>query len=306
MKKKIVALMIATITILSFGYTTIAAESDWSIVNGYGTVKNTGTGMQSEGNEIVLNGYGGICYMPEAVNEAVAVEFRVLAFPSTAHYFNFGLLDTKNVFWNTSGTLSKGIMSRVTISTDGNTMQASGYNITGAPVETIASIESPLNAMGVSHMFTIYRNGDSWIYSLDGESAKEIPVKDAKLGTNSYLSIGSYGSSTMEMVISNVFVDEAVTAEMKDGTYIKELAGDAGKNKVYYDEDDRLIIGETVKGGTLSYIEPSYLVDELETEVDMIMYVLGGSTIIFLAISIFVFINERKKQRKEVATGEKS
>ena len=61
-----------------------------------------------------------------------------------------------------------------------------------------------------------------------------------------------------------------------------------------------------MKGGTLSYIEPSYLVDELETEVDMMMYVLGGSTIIFLAISIFVFINERKKQRKEVATNDKS
>ena len=296
MKKKLVAFIIATITILSFGLTTMAAENSWSIVNGYGTVKNTGKGIEVEGDTVLANGYGGLCYMPEAVHEAVAVEFQVMAYPTTTHYFSIGLLDTKNVFWDTAGTMSKGIMTRVSVTTDGNTLQTSGLNITGGTVQAIDVIQSPLKPIGVSHMLTMYREGSDWVYSLDGVVANKIPVSSAKLGNTSYLSVGAYGSSSMELMVTNVYIDEAVTAEMKDGTFIKNLAGDEASSRVYYDDDGRLFIGETTKDSVLSYTEPVYLVNESQNqEADPIMYALIGATGLTLVLSIFVIISEMRK-----------
>ena len=299
MKKKIMAFIIATMMILSFGHTAMASSSDWSIVNGFGTVKNTGTGVTDEGDgSVTVNGYGGLCYLPEVIHEAVAVEFQILAFPSSSHYFNFGLLDTKDVFWNTSGTISKGIMARVSVTADGNTIQATGLNITGAPVQTVDAVKSPIKATGVSHMFTMYRDGGNWVYTLDGEAAEMIPVTSAKLGESSYLSVGAYGSSSMEMMISNVYVDEAVTTAMKDGTYIKELAGDAAFNQVYYDEDGRLVIGETLKNSALSYREPIYAVTEMENQkTDVMVYILAGSAVVTFVLSVLVIVIGIRKNK---------
>ena len=306
MKKKLLAVLTLTVLIFSIGYTVTASENDWGIVNGFGTVQNTGSGITYESDgSISVNGYGGICYLPEAVNAAVAVQFKISAYPTASHYFNFGLLDTKNAFWNTSGTLSKGIMARVSVTSDGNTLQATGLNITGDPVVTIDAIKSSLNALGTMHMFAMYRDGDNWVYSLDGVAAASIPVNAAKLGKDSYLSVGAYGSSSMEMIILNVFVDDDVTDDMKDGTYIKELADGSLMNHVYYDEDNRLIIGETVKNNKLSYIEPSYLTDQIRKEnKGLLIYLLASFAAVSFIVSVFIWVwefKEHKRQKSAVA-----
>ena len=300
MRKKLFVITILTVFFTCFGCIASAAENDWSIVNGYGSVKNTGSGVTYETDgSVSVNGYGGICYLPKAINEAVSIQFKITAYPTSSHYFNFGLLDTKNVFWNTSGTISKGIMARVSVASDGNTLQATGLNITGDPVRTIDAIKSQLNALEAMHMFTIYRDGENWIYSLDGEKASGVPIKEAKLGKSSYLSVGSYGSSSMEMTILNVFIDNDVTEGMKDGTYIKELAEGDSINNVYYDKENRLIIGEAVKNNKLSYIEPSYLSEEPnKNNSSLLLYILIGFAGISFVASAILWSCELKKHMR--------
>lgn len=312
MKKKLIAFIVMALMLLSLGTTSMAAGDDWTILNGFGTVPNTGTGMKEEaGGIVILNGYGNLSYQPKAIKEAVAVEFQVNAFPTSTHYFSIGLLDTPNALWNTAGTISKGLMTRISISTDGNTIRAGGLNITGGPVQSIEAPVSDLKALQITHTLAMYKQGNSWIYSLDGVESMEIPISSVKLGSNSYLSVGSYGSSTMEIAINKVYVDDEVTEEIKNGTYVKDLAGDEALSKIYYDENNRLFIGEVVKDSVLSYAEPSNINVGMSEEAEgptYIPYMLIGAACVTLILSVLMFILEgkRKSGRKEVGLHEET
>ena len=308
MKKKIITFILAATMLVAFGSTSMAAADDWKVLNGYGTVPNTGKGLSEEpGGIIVLNGYGNLSYQPKVVKEAVAVEFQVTAYPTTTHYFSIGLLDTPNALWNTSGTLSKGIMTRISVSTDGNTLRAGGLNITGGPVQSIDAPVSDLKAVQMIHTLAMYKEGNNWIYTLDGKEAMEIPISSAKLGSISYLSVGSYGSSTMEIVINKVYVDDEVTTEIKNGTYVKELAGDEALSKIYYDDNDRLIIGEVVKDSALSYTEPTNInvnMSEEPQEPAYMTYILLGAASVTLILSVLMFVLEGKRAKKNAGKKE--
>ena len=311
MKRKLIAFILMALMLLSLGTTALADGKDWKVLNGYGTVPNTGKGLSEEaGGLVVLNGYGNLSYQPKAVKEAVAVEFQVNAFPTTVHYFSIGLLDTPNALWNTAGTISKGLMTRISVSADGNTIRAGGLNITGDPVQSIEAPVSDLKALQVTHTLAIYKQGNSWIYSLDGVESIEIPISSVKLGSTSYLSVGSYGSSTMEIAINKVYVDDEVTKEIKNGDYVKELAGDEALSKIYYDENNRLFIGEVVKDSVLSYAQPSNInvgMSEETEEPTYISYILLGATCVTVLLSVLMFLLEgkRKSGRKGVGLNEK-
>lgn len=311
MKRKLTVLILMALMLLSLGMTSMAAGDDWTVLNGYGTVPNTGKGLSEEaGGSVILNGYGNLSYQPKEIKEAVAVEFQVNAFPTSVHYFSIGLLDTPDALWNTAGTISKGLMTRISVSTDGNTIRAGGLNITGDPVQSIEAPVSDLKALQITHTLAIYKQGNSWIYSLDGVESIEIPVSSVKLGDTSYLSVGSYGSSTMEIAINKVYVDDEVTKEIKNGTYVKELAGDEALSKIYYDENSRLFIGEVVKDSVLSYAEPSNINVNIseEEEPTYIPYILLGAACVTVVLSVLMYILEGKRNagRKEVASHEEA
>lgn len=307
MKKRIIGFILVTLLTLSFCLSAMASADDWKIVNGFNTVINTGAGLKEEVNDsLVVNGYGQMCYQPKAVKKAVAVEFQINAYPKeTNHYFSIGLLDTPNAVWDTSGTKAKGIMTRITVSTDGNTLNAGGVSITTPPVQNIASVASDLKALKITHTLAMYKEGNSWIYTLDGNQSMEIPVSSAALGDVSYLSVGAHGSSTMEMVILNVYIDDEVTKKIKDGTYVKDLAGDEGASKIYYDENDRLFIGEAVKDTALSYTNPANVntaikdEEDVEAEPQYIVYILIGMAGITLILSVVMIIHESTRNRRK-------
>ena len=300
MKKTLIAFILMALVLLSFDTTSMAAGDDWTVLNGFGTVPNTGKGLTEEaGGLVVLNGYGNLSYQGKAIKEAVAVEFQVNAFPTSTHYFSIGLLDTPNSRWNTAGTISKGLMTRISVSTDGNTLRAGGLNITGGPVQSIEAPVSDLKALQMTHTLAMYRQGNSWIYSLDGVESMEIPVSSVKLGGSSYLSVGSYGSSTMELAINRVYIDDEVTDEIKNGTYVKELAGDEALSKIYYDDNNRLFIGEVVKDSVLSYAEPTNINVGMNEEAEnptYIPHILIGAASVALILSILMFVLEGKKK----------
>lgn len=311
MKKRILGFILVTLLTLSFCMPSMAAASDWNIVNGFGTVKNTGTGLEEQlGDSLVVRGYGQMCYQKKTVKNAVAVEFQVNAYPKeNSHYFSIGLLDTPAV-WDTTGNKARGIMTRISVSTDGNTLNAGGVSITAPPVQNIASVPSDLKALQTTHTLAMYKEGNSWIYTLDGKESMEIPVASAALGSTSYLSVGLHGSSTMEMTILKVYVDDEVTTEIKDGTYAKELAGDDGASRIYYDENDRLVIGEVVKDTALSYTTPTNVnvdmkdAEDGEEQPEYIVFVLIGAACITLILSVLMFVLEGKRKAKKVAVSQ--
>lgn len=306
MKKRITGFMLVVLMALSFYVPSMAATDDWNVVNGFGTVKNTGAGLEEQlGDTLVVNGYGQMCYQPKAVTKAVAVEFQINAYPKeVTHYFSMGLLDTPNAMWDTSGTKAKGIMTRISVSADGNTLNAGGVNVTSQPVQSLASIASELKALKTTHTLAMYKEGNNWIYTLDGKQSMEIPAASSALGDCNYLSVGAHGSSTMEMVVLKVYVDDEVTKEIKDGTYVKELAGDDGVSQIYYDENDRLVIGEVVKDTALSYTDPNNVNVEIknaedeENEPQYIVWILIGAAGVTFILSILMFVLEGRKNKK--------
>lgn len=302
MKRNLTALLAAVIMILSFGNTAAAAANEWNILSGFGSVKATGTGAsKEEDGGLTFNGYGGLSYTPLAVHDAVAIQFQIQAYPSASHYFYFGLMDTKSEPWNSTGSKAQGIISEIVVAGSGKLLKLVAMSKSESGTITINTDASDLKALGIQHMLLMYKEADNWTYVLDGVTVARVPASSVKIGETSDLVAGAFGSSSMEMTINNVYIDEEVTGEMKDGSYIKELAGADGSIKVYYDDNDKLIMGDATKSSVLSYEEPGYVVSEMTAEGRdnrCLTIALGcGAAVAFVA-SIAMFCIESKRKKK--------
>lgn len=261
MKRKWIACLLAVIMLMSFHTTVHAAVQDWKITKGFGTVKGTGAGLSQDGESLVAGGYGEMLYNPKSVKEAAAIQFKINAFPTVTHYFYFGLVNTRQQTWEYAGTQAKGIVTRLVVSKDGQTLTGSAVNTGATGSMVVNSAVSPLKAVGASHILAIYKEDGAWIVALDGAQIAKLPVNSASLGAKAHLIAGAYSSSTMEMEIGDVFVDGEVTPAMKDGTYAVEASGDSGRVEVYVDDEGKLIVGDTIITGNVE--NPGYAVSQL-------------------------------------------
>ena len=304
MKRKLMALILGVIMLLSFHSTASAAVQDWKIAKGFGTVKGTGAGLSMDGENLVVNGYGEMAYNLESVEEAVAIQFKINAFPTVTHYFYFGVMNTKQMMWEYAGTKAKGIVTRLVVSKDGQTLTGTAVNTGATGSLVVNNANSPLKAVEASHMLVYYKDADNWNVVLDGVEIARIPQKSTSLGAKGHLIAGSYSSSTMEMEIDAVFTDKEVTPEMKDGTYAAAASGDSGKVDIYYDDEGRLIVGDTIITGNVE--NPGYAVSQLQ----VITEGWGKTWVPYLAIaagvtgilSVVVIVLDKKKKsgKKEV------
>ena len=303
MKRKFLACMLAVLVLISCCSAVSAATSDWKIAKGFGTAKGTGAGLTMDQDNLVVGGYGEMVFNRKSVKEAVAIQFKVNAFPSVTHYFYFGLMNTKQKVFEYSGTQALGVSARLVVSNDGTTLTASGLNTRATGTTVVSKGTSPLKAVGATHILVLYKESGTWKVVLDGVSVAGIPASSVSLGKNSYLIAGSYSSSTMEMEIQDVFVDEDVTAEMKDGSYASRISGDAGQADVYYDDEGKLILGDTIITGSLE--APSYVVKEMAqgtaagSENYVIYLAVAAGVTGILSIVIIAVDASKKKGRKE-------
>ena len=305
MKRNILAWILAVIMILSYGITVEASENNWDVISGFGSVKATGEGLtkDEEGN-VTLNGYGGLFYDGKAVHDAVAVQFQIQAYPAAGYYFYFGLLDSKQSLWNASASKAQGMISRVTVADKGAKLNLLAVNKTSSEAVSINTEASELKAMGIPHMLAMYKEAGNWIYAIDGAVVARVPASSVNLEDSSYLTAGSFGSSSMEMTIHKIFIDDEVTSEIKDGTYIKEVAGSDASINVYYDDEGKLILGETSKASVLSYEQPKYVISELAVKNKNNIWLtvaLGCGAGIAVVMSFLMFYIEKKKKKKACA-----
>lgn len=301
MKRKFVACMLAVLMLIACCSTVSAAKSDWKITKGFGAAKGTGAGLTMDEDSLVVGGYGEMVFNRKSVKEAVAVQFKINAFPAVTHYFYFGLMDAKDKVFEYAGTQAKGVSARLVVSGDGTTLTASGLNTRATGTTVVSRGTSTLKAVGATHVLVIYKESGTWKMVLDGVSVAGIPASSVALGKNSYLIAGAYSSSTMEMEIQDVFVDKEVTAEMKDGSYASQISGDAGQADVYYDDEGKLILGDTIITGGVD--APSYVAKQL------VLTTAGwGKTLVpYLAVaagitavlSVVIFAADAKKKKTD-------
>ncbi len=300
MSRKSKVLLLTLIVILSFGISTEAAENKWNILSGFGSVKATGTGTSvEEDGSLTFNGYGALTYELQKVQEAVAIQFEIQAYPSSSHYFYFGLLDDKNEAWDVATSKVQGIISEVVVTNSGKVLKMLAMSKSDTGTITINTGASELKAIDMQHMLTMHKEAGSWIYTLDGVEIAKVPVSSIHLDNSANLVAGAFGSSSMEMTVKNVYIDDEVTNEMKDGTYIKEIAGDAGKIKVYYDDEGKLIMGDATKSSVLSYEKPAYVVTDTKQDNNdsiWLMIALGSGAMITLIFSVVMIQKERKRE----------
>ena len=122
-------------------------------------------------------------------------------------------------------------------------------------------------------------------------------MSEVSLGKNSWLVIGANGSSTMQAVVTNIYADDQVTSSMKDGTDVKQSAEDNASLSVYTDAEERLIIGEIVKDGELSYLQPGNTrKDAQQSKVNLHAYVYAGNAALALVAAVLVFVSSYRKR----------
>ena len=76
---------------------------------------------------------------------------------------------------------------------------------------------------------------------------------------------------------------------------------------MYYDDNDRLVIGEVVKDSALSYTEPTNINVNMSDETQepaYMTYVLLGATCITFILSVLVFVLEGKRAKKNAGKKE--
>lgn len=299
MKRKIIAFMFVIIMLMSFHTTAVAAVEDWNITKGFGTVKGTGAGLSMEEDVLTVGGYGEMLFTQKRVEEALAVQFKVTAYPKVTHYFYFGLVDSQQL-WETSGAKAKGIINRVVVSNNGQTLSATTLTTTAsAGTLSVNKADSTMKAVEVSHMLVMEKQMDNWCITIDGVEVAKVPHATSGLKDLNYIIAGAYSSSTMEMQIQGIFVDEEVTSEMRDGSYISKVAGDEGRVDVYYDDEGKLIMGDTIiTGGTEA---PSYIISSLQLETThwgkpLVPYFLMGAGVT-AAVSIVIFVCSAIKKK---------
>lgn len=309
MKRKIIALVLTVIMLLSFHSTVSATVQDWNVTKGFGTVKGTGAGLSENEGNLTATGYGEMVFNQKTVEEAVAVQFKINAFPNVTHYFYFGLMDTSKMIWETAGAKAKGVVNRLVVSNEGQTLTGTVLNTSKTGTLTVNNGVSSLKALGTVHMVVFYKEADTWSMILDGTEIARIPHSSTALKDENHLIAGAYSSSTMEMEIQEIFVDGEVTQEMKDGSYISQVAGDSGRVDEYYDDEGRLIVGDAIITGSAE--APSYvvsnivLVEEPESKALAPYLVMGAGVTALLSIVICVVHAFKKKTGREEDPHEK-
>jgi len=311
MKKLLIALFVFALVLVPILGTAHATEQDWTIAKGYGTAKGTGAGLSEEDGSLLVGGFGEMCYTKQSVREAVAVRFRIYAYPTTTHYFYFGLMDTAEKMWNTGGTMAKGLVGRVVVATGGETINMSALNTGATGTTTLATVTPQIRALGSDHLLVIYREDDLWHIVIDGVLAARVPVTSTSLAEESHFIVGSYNSAVMEMEIKDVFLDGEVTDEMKDGTFIKELVGDGAQLDTYYDDEGRLIVGDTVVNSVGTYEAPAYGVKDMLLVISggdrpWVPYMLLGAGVATVLSAVMFIVeavksSKRKKKSKEAS-----
>ena len=303
MKRKFVACMLIVLLLISCCGTVSAAKQDWKITKGFGTAKGTGAGLSMEEDSLVVSGYGEMYFNKKSAKEAVAIQFKVNAFPTTTHYFYFGLMNTKDKIFEYAGTQAQGVSARLVVSSDGTTLTASGLNTKATGSMVVSKGTSPLKAVGATHMLVLYKDAGTWHIVLDGVTVAGIPASSASLSGRSYLLAGSYSSSTMEMEIQDVFWDGEVTAEMKDGTYSAKVSGEEGLADTYYDDDGNLILGDTIVNGSTE--GPSYVVNQMLTSTgadnSLALYLAIAAGVTAVVSVVIIVADAKKKDRKEAS-----
>ena len=299
MKRKLIACILAVIMIMSLHVTAAAAVKDWKIAKGFGTVKGTGAGLSTQDSGLIVGGYGEMVYNPKSVKEAVAIQFKINAFPTVTHYFYFGLMNTKQDIWEYAGTKAKGIVTRLVVSKDGQVLTGTAINTGATGSLVINNAASPLKAVGATHVLVMYKEADAWNVVLDGTPIAKISHKSTSLGSKAHLIAGSYSSSTMEMEIQGVFVDGKVTQAMKDGTYSAAASGDAGRVEVFVDDEGKLIVGDTIITGNVE--NPGYAVNQLTINTadwakTLAPYLLIGAAVTAVGSVVIILLNKKRKK----------
>ena len=128
LKRTVLFLFVSVFAFASFSVNANAANR-WSVIRGYGSCVGTGEGLE-EGVENItyFNGYGGTCYVANTFHDAVAVEFQLLALPTTTHYFSIGLVNQKG-YWLATGKEGQGVVTEIS-SVNSNTVSHSVMSIT--------------------------------------------------------------------------------------------------------------------------------------------------------------------------------
>lgn len=267
-------------------------------VRGYGQ-GNTGKGLSEQDGRVRFDGFGGAAYTAKPVKTAVAVEFQLHSYPAPGTYwFSIGLVNKKGTFWTTDGTESQGLATLITSFTN-----EEGINVIAKKVKTsgttdIGTISSTVKAKDTNHILAIFKEGEEWVFTIDGAKTVSVAASEIDLGEESWLCIGANKDPSMAMSVSNVYIDDAVTDAMKSGSGTPSGGGETGGNTggntgssgsnggTSYDKDGNVIIGEIVKGGALEYMGPKNVVTRLKPGISPWTYVTAGAAGVTLVISV--------------------
>ena len=210
------------------------------------------------------------------------------------YWFSIGLVNKKEAFWKTDGTESQGLATLISSFTN-----EEGINVVAKKVKTsgttdIGTISSTVKAKDTNHILAIYKEGDQWVFAIDGAKTVSVAASEIDLGAESWLCIGANRDPSMAMSVSKMYIDDAVTDAMKTGS--GTTGGNGGTS---YDKDGNVIIGEIVKGGALEYMGPKNVVATLKPGISVWTYVTAGAAGVTLVLSVvfgvIYLVGRRKK-----------
>lgn len=281
-----------------------ATVGGFSVVRGYGRPETSGNGLSIKGKTVSFDGFGGTAYVEKAIKEAVSVTYKLGSHPDTGYWFSFGLVNTKGVFWKPDGSESQGIVVLITAFGDGSGINVMVKNTTSDGTANVTTMTSKIKAIGTDHVITFYKDEDNWVIAIDGSAKAKIVADGTGLAEENYLIAGASNMATMHFEVSDIFIDDKVTSEMKSGVLVAASAGTATEAAAVttggtsYDQDGNLLIGEITKGSALDYLAANNRVDFMSGSIPTLTYILAGVLGIFILASAgYAGITFLKKKR---------
>lgn len=281
-----------------------ATVGGFSVVRGYGRPETSGNGLSIKGKTVSFDGFGGTAYVEQAIKEAVSVTYKLGSHPDTGYWFSFGLVNTKGVFWKPDGSESQGIVVLITAFGDGSGINVMVKNTTSDGTANVTTMTSKIKAIGTDHVITFYKDEDNWVIAIDGSAKAKIVADGTGLAEENYLIAGASNMATMHFEVSDIFIDDKVTSEMKSGVLVAASAGTATEAAAVttggtsYDQDGNLLIGEITKGSALDYLAANNRVDFMSGSIPTLTYILAGVLGIFILASAgYAGITFLKKKR---------
>ena len=206
----------------------------WTRIRGYG-MNNADNGKELSvvNGKVVMEGYGGCAYTASSVHDAVAVDFELNEFNiKKSYFFTFGLVNKKRVYINSDGSESQGITVRISSYANGQGLNVDVWYISQAGAEHLGTIKTSGTSKNTTHTFAIFREDGKWYAGINGQQKMSIDL-DVELGDESYLVAGAAAYKELKMSINKVYIDDAVTKEMKAGILKASSKATGVSNSLY-------------------------------------------------------------------------